>query len=112
MTVWQDSAYSDCQFIRKSTLRIALRSSVYCGQLRNVFDSIREELLALPPLSEMADLSASEEVPMIKLRMLLTMICDKSPLFENIDDHLETICQLIRRHTRVFCRQSSAKRGS
>ena len=57
-------------------------------QLRNVVDSIREELLSLPPPSEMADLVASEEVPMMKLRMLITMICDRSLMFESIDDPL------------------------
>ena len=47
--VWQESEGSHYQFIRKSTFKAALKSSEYCEQLRNVAESIREEIFALQP---------------------------------------------------------------
>ena len=60
-------------------------------------DPIRAEILERPPPSDMADLEVGEEVTVNKLKMLITLLCDKDPSCENLPHPLdiETICQMI-----------------
>ena len=42
-------------------------------------DPIRAEILERPLPSDMADLEVGEEVTVNKLKMLITLLCDKDP---------------------------------
>ena len=69
-------------------------------------DLIRAEILERPPPSDMADLEVGEEVTVNKLKMLITLLCDKDPSCENLPHPLETICQIIVMQTKKFSRPS------
>ena len=77
--------------------------------LRSVVDLIRAEILERPPPSDMADLEVGEEVTVNKLKMLITLLCDKDPSCENLPHPLETICQIIVMQTKKFSRPSKNK---
>ena len=72
-------------------------------------DPIRAEILERPPPSDMADLEVGEEVTVNKLKMLITLLCDKDPSCENLPHPLETICQIIVMQTKKFSRPSKNK---
>ena len=77
--------------------------------LKSVVDPIRAEILERPPPSDMADLEVGEEVTVNKLKMLITLLCDKDPSCENLPHPLETICQIIVMQTKKFSRPSKNK---
>ena len=82
ISIIQKSWNTPYQVLRKSTLKVSLGTSDWCDLLRSVVDPIRGEILERPPPSDMADLEVGEEVTVNKLKMLITLLCDKDPSCE------------------------------
>ena len=57
-------------------------------------------------IRQTADLEVEKDVPIKKLRMLITLLCDKYWSFNDIPQHSEMICPTITMQTKQFSRPS------
>jgi hypothetical protein len=77
--------------------------------LKKVLHPVREEIMNRKPTPELSQLE-TEPLPIdsfsLKLRVLISMLCDKFCRTTNLPLPLETICQLIEMHTKKFARPS------
>ena len=108
ITIVQKSANSSYTILRQDNLEAALVPSDWCTLLRRVTDPIRQEIVERPVISEMADLEIGEDISIRKIRMLITLLCQNEPSFQDIPKALETICQLIAMQTKKFVRPGRA----
>ena len=100
----------DSEAIRKEAFaEVVFNNNEWFELLKKALAPVRREIIDRESLPEFSDLSTeplSRGSYSIKLRILISMLCNNYSRTNNLSRPLETVCQLIEMHSKKFTRPS------